>query len=73
MTDPLDERMAELADRLEALAEDLAEAAYDRLREAVLDGHPDAAALNAERRLTRARRAVEKAAAILRGPARPAG
>jgi hypothetical protein len=55
--------------RLEAIAEELADLALDRLREAV-DGADDAAA--EERRLTRARRAVEKAAGLLDG-GRPDG
>ena len=54
-------------ERLEGIAEELADAAIDRLRAAV-DGHEDAAA--EERRITRARRAVEKAAGLLgSGPA----
>lgn len=48
--------------RLEAIAEELADLALARLREAV---EGEAAAASEERRLTRARRAVEKAAAIL--------
>jgi hypothetical protein len=57
---------AELHDvraRLEGLAEELADLAMDRLREAMEGGDAQSAA--EERRLTRARRAVEKAAAIL--------
>ena len=52
-----------LRERLEGIAEELADLAIDRLRAAV-DGHEGAAA--EERRLTRARRAVEKAAGLLR-------
>jgi hypothetical protein len=52
-----------LRERLEGMAEELADLAIDRLRAAV-DG--DAGAAADERRLTRARRAVEKAAALLR-------
>ena len=52
-----------LRERLEGIAEELADLAIDRLRAAV-DGDDDAAA--EERRLTRARRAVEKAAGLLR-------
>jgi hypothetical protein len=51
--------------RLEAISEELADLALDRLREAVAG---DGAAPAEERRLTRARRAVDKAAAILAGP-----
>ncbi|MCC5950496.1 MAG: hypothetical protein JJU45_00220 [Acidimicrobiia bacterium] len=60
-----------LADRLEQLEEDLAEAAIDRLRAAVANGKSDedAAAIAAaeERTITKARRAVAKAAHLLRG------
>ena len=49
-------------ERLEGIAEEPADLAIDRLRAAV-DGDADAAA--EERRLTRARRAVEKAANLL--------
>lgn len=65
----------ELADRLSALADELGELAYDRLQEATAaarsGGEPDPALLAEERRITRARRAVEKAASLLgaRGPA----
>ena len=52
-----------LRDRLDGIAEELADLAIDRLRAAV-DGDEGAAA--EERRLTRARRAVEKAASLLR-------
>jgi hypothetical protein len=57
------EAVAELRARLEVIAEELADLALDRLREAVDKG--DTAAPAEERRLTRARRAVEKAAALL--------
>lgn len=52
-----------LRERLERMAEELADAAIDRLRAAV---EGDAGAAAAERRITRARRAVEKAAMLLR-------
>jgi len=52
-----------IRERLQAVADDLADAALERLRAAVEDGEP-ARALD-ERRLTRARRAVEKAMAVL--------
>ena len=57
---------AELRARLEQIAEELADLAIVRLRESI-----DAGATELpvdERRLTRARRAVEKAIAILREP-----
>ena len=57
MADPDDIR-----ERLEAIAEELADLALARLHEAVEAGHGDA---SEERRLTRARRSVEKAAQIL--------
>ena len=49
-------------ERLEGIAEELADLAIERLRAAV-DGNDDAA--GEERRITRARRAVEKAAHLL--------
>jgi hypothetical protein len=60
-----DDRLEELAGRLDALAEDLADLAIDRLRAATGEEDP-APAVAEERRVTRARRAVEKAAALLR-------
>ena len=51
-----------LRERLEGIAEELADLAIDRLRAAV-DGNQEAA--GEERRITRARRAVEKAAHLL--------
>ncbi len=53
-----------IADRLEAIVADLDELAFDRLREAVADGartRPDS-----DKTITQARRAVEKAAHLLR-------
>jgi hypothetical protein len=52
--------------RLEAIAEELADLAIIRLRESI-DAGGDELPVD-ERRLTRARRAVEKAIAILRQP-----
>ena len=52
-----------LRERLEGIAEELADLAIERLRAAV-DGNETAAA--EERGITRARRAVEKAANLLR-------
>jgi exonuclease VII small subunit len=54
----------QLRERLEAIAEELADLALDALREALAAGaekRPDA-----EKRLTQARRAVEKAAGLLK-------
>ncbi len=53
----------ELRERLEDIGEALADLAMDALRSAIEDG--DADAKDRERRLTRARRSVEKAAALL--------
>lgn len=54
----------EIIERLESIAADLDEMAFDRLREAVADGEavrpPD------DRKLMQARRAIEKAANVLR-------
>jgi hypothetical protein len=56
----------EIRGRLEAIAEELADLAILRLRESIDQGGTELPV--DERRLTRARRAVEKAAAILREP-----
>jgi hypothetical protein len=60
----------ELADRLESIAEELGDLAFDRLRTAAgaagRGDTPDPAVVAEERRLTRARRAVEKAVVVLR-------
>ena len=52
--------------RLDAIAEELADLAIVRLRESIDAGGTELPV--DEKRLTRARRAVEKAAAILREP-----
>jgi hypothetical protein len=52
--------------RLEGIAEELSDLAIQRLKESI-DAGGDELPVD-ERRLTRARRAVEKAAAILREP-----
>lgn len=52
--------------RLEAIAEELADLAIERLRESIDAGGTELPV--DERRLTRARRAVEKAVAILTEP-----
>lgn len=57
----------ELRQRLESIAEDLADLALERLRAAVELGDP--APVAEERRLTRARRALDKAIAVLAQPA----
>jgi hypothetical protein len=55
----------DLADRLDAIAEELADLALDRLRTALEDDGADAAAAE-ERRVTKARRRIVEAAEILR-------
>ena len=63
--------LEDLSNRLAALAEELADVALERLRQASYEtddeGRPDPATLAEERRITRARRAVDKASALLRG------
>jgi exonuclease VII small subunit len=54
----------QLVDRLESIAMDLDEMAFDQLREAVADG--EVARPASDKKLMQARRAIEKAAVILR-------
>ena len=54
----------EFIERLESIAADLDELAFDRLREAVADG--EVARPPEDKKLMQARRAIEKAAAVLR-------
>jgi hypothetical protein len=67
----------DVADRLESIAEELGDLAFDRLREATSGarrtGTPDPAVVAEEKRLTRARRAVEKAVVTLRRAPSTAG
>jgi predicted ABC-type ATPase len=56
----------EIRGRLEAISEELADLAIERLRESIDAGGHELPV--DERRLTRARRAVDKAAAILAEP-----
>lgn len=58
-----------VAEKLAAIAEELAELAIDRLRAALADG----GSAEDERRITRARRAVEKAVVLLQPPGDPDG
>jgi hypothetical protein len=53
-----------LIDRLESVAADIDEIAFDQLREAVADGAVERPA--ADKKLMQARRAIEKAATLLR-------
>jgi len=55
---------ASLVDRLESIAADLDDMAFDRLREAVADGEVTRPA--DDKKLMQARRAIEKAAFVLR-------
>ena len=56
--------LAGIADRLDAIVEELDEIAFDRLRQAAGKGATGRPA--GDREITRARRAVEKASAVLR-------
>jgi hypothetical protein len=58
------DRYGELAGRLEAIGAELDELSFDLLQQAVADGATQRPAQ--DRSLTQARRAVEKAAALLR-------
>lgn len=53
-----------LVDRLESIADELDEIAFDRLREAVADGELTRPA--DDKKLMQARRAIEKAVGVLR-------
>jgi hypothetical protein len=64
-------RPEELADRLEAIAEEIADLAIDEIRGAIRAGSTSRPA--SEKRLTQARRAVEKAIHLLRTADRSAG
>jgi hypothetical protein len=57
-------RYNDLAERLEAIGAELDELSFDLLQQAVADGRTERPA--ADRTLTQARRAVEKAAGLLR-------
>ncbi len=57
--------MEDLTARLESIAEELADLALDALRRAAADPAERDRLVAEERRLTRARRAVEKAASLL--------
>ena len=57
-------RYDDLADRLSSLSEEIADLAIDELRTALRSGQQGRPA--AERKLTQARRAVEKAISLLR-------
>jgi hypothetical protein len=63
--------LADVADRLSAISESLADLAIDRLRQASdsvrTGGELDPDLVAEEKRITRARRAVDKAATLLGG------
>lgn len=61
----LDNRVNEIAERLDAIGEELAELAIEMLRAALAD-RTAAGGPTPEKRITQARRAVEKAAHVLR-------
>lgn len=58
-----------MRERLESISEELADLAIDRLQRALDD--PDGARPAEERRITRARRSVDKAIELLRDPPGP--
>jgi hypothetical protein len=58
-------RLEDIVGRLEQIDEELADLAIDRLKVSVVEN--DASAAAEEKRITRARRQVEKAAGILAG------
>jgi hypothetical protein len=64
--------ISELAERLSGIGEELADLALDRLRQATdsvrAGEEPDPSVTAEEKRITRARRSVEKAAMLLSGP-----
>jgi hypothetical protein len=62
-------RFDDLAERLEAIVGELDELSFDLLQQAVADGATQRPA--ADRSLTQARRAVEKAAVLLRQAGEP--
>lgn len=64
----MSEGLEQLSERLEAIAEELADLAIEALRESIDADLPERAA--DERRITKARRAVERAVALLSEPAR---
>jgi hypothetical protein len=65
------EELSELSERLSAISESLADLALDRLRQASdtvrAGGEPAPDLVAEEKRITRARRAVDKAATLLAG------
>jgi hypothetical protein len=68
---------ADIAERLRGIGEELADLALDRLREATdsvrAGGVLDPSVTAEEKRITRARRSVDKAASLLDGPRSASG
>ncbi len=62
----MEEKLEEIRGRLENISEELADIGMEALREA-LDGQEATQRPEIEKRLTRARRAVDKATAIISG------
>jgi hypothetical protein len=66
---------SDIAERLAGISEELADLALDRLRQAAdavrSGGTPDPELTAAEKRITRARRSVDKAVTLLAGPNSP--
>ena len=64
--------LSELAERLSGIGDELADLALDRLRQATdsvrAGEEPDPSVTAEEKRITRARRSVEKAVLLLAGP-----
>jgi hypothetical protein len=69
--------LADIAERLSGIGEELADLALDRLRQAAdsvrAGADPDPGVTAEEKRITRARRSVEKAAGLLAGPGAASG
>lgn len=63
----MQDELEELAGRLEEVAERITDLAMSALREALEDPDGDGSRPEIEKTLTRARRSVDKAAALLRG------
>lgn len=63
MASQLSNGFSELVDRIQAIAAELDDIAFDQLREAVADGN--AIRPTSDRKLMQARRALDKAAAVL--------
>lgn len=67
MTEPLDDDLGEVADRLDDIAEQLSDLGMSALRAALADAEGDGRRPEVEKRIAKARRSVERAAQLLRG------